>query len=69
LLGRLIAIHADNQKISERAGRLQVPDMPDVEQIETAIGRDDSPSFRAQLVCQGRQISHRDDLSLHELRI
>jgi hypothetical protein len=69
LPGRFISIQADDQKISERPSRLQIPDMADVEQIKAAVGSDDSPSFRAQLVCQRGQIGHRDDLSLHDSRI
>jgi hypothetical protein len=34
---RTVIVQPHNQKIAERSGRLQIPHMPDVQQIKTSI--------------------------------
>jgi hypothetical protein len=47
-LDRGIAVDADEQDVTERARSLEIANVTDVQEIETAVGQDDALAVRPQ---------------------
>src|SRR5207302_4329605 len=65
---RTVAIQANSQEIAERTRSLQVPHMPDVEQIETAVRSDQLFPSSTQLLTVMRNLLKFDDFWAHGFR-
>ncbi len=66
---RAVGINGHYQDLSLSPGALQVAHMTHVEQVETSIGQNNSPTFAAQAFAESSQPSAGDDLITHALRI
>jgi hypothetical protein len=64
----MVAIHTDDQEITERSGGFQVSDMTDMQQIETAICSNQPLSTRAQLVAATAKFLKLEDFWAHSTK-
>ena len=60
-LGGRIAVDPDHEQIAERLGRLQIPRVADVHEVETPVGEDDALLVPARLLEQGNQLRRGHD--------
>ena len=68
-----IRVDADDERVAEAPGLLEIADMPGMQQIEHAVGEDDRLSGRAQgrdtLLRRGEAVAHDAALDLRRLEL